>query len=128
MKVIRIETIAAGIVRLRQSERFGETLLERYGILDAAPEPGAEAGFTVTENGVRLPGGHVIRLNIRPEEDDEAWRERGAWLAERFRGREAGAGVKIVDGDPCYGLRRIDPEASKSPLRIQALALALHGI
>ena len=44
----RIETISKGIIRVRRSEDFKETWLERYKILNAQPEEGADAGFTVT--------------------------------------------------------------------------------
>ena len=72
----RIETISKGIIRVRRSEDFKETWLERYKILNAQPEEGADAGFTVTENAVTLPSGRVLPMNIWTDAQDKAWNDR----------------------------------------------------
>lgn len=93
---IRIETIAEGILRIRRSEQFGESLLERYGIIHA--QPTGEAGFEADEHGIRLPGGRTIPIDIWQNPQDEAWRGRVA--AARAHFAEHSKAKRVIIGDP----------------------------
>ena len=94
----RIETISKGIIRVRRSEDFKETWLERYKILNAQPEEGADAGFTVTENAVTLPSGRVLPMNIWTDAQDKAWNDRLNAMLERYADKKLGQ--RVIIGDP----------------------------
>ena len=94
----RIETISKGIIRVRRSEDFKETWLERYKILNAQPEEGADAGFTVTEHAVTLPSGRVLPMSIWTDAQDKAWNDRLNALLEHYADKKLGK--RIIIGDP----------------------------
>ena len=60
----RIEAISRGIIRIRRSDSFKESWLERYGVLHARPEENADAGFEATEKAITLPNGRVLPIDI----------------------------------------------------------------
>lgn len=94
----QITVIGKGIIRLRRSEDFKETWLERYKILNAQPEEGADAGFSVTEQAVTLPSGRVLPLGIWDNAEDAAWTARLEGMLARYSDKKLGK--RIIIGDP----------------------------
>ena len=93
----RVQAIDEGIVRLRRSETFAPSMLERYGVLHAEPVTD-NSGIEVSGSEIRLPSGRIIRLDMMTDSTDARWQERLSALKEHFKDRCGGQ--RVIEGDP----------------------------
>ncbi len=89
-KTLRYTHIAPGILRIRLSEKHGETLAQRYGIL-TLPEECDNSGIAVsdlTDTGLRvtLPNGRELTMAVHPE-DSPVYQALHESLAAEFAGK-----------------------------------------
>ena len=93
----RVESVDQGIVRLRRSETFAPSLLERYGVLNAEPS-GAPSGIGVDGGQICLPVGRTLRLDVMEDPEQPRWKEHLEALKEHFR--DKCGGQRVIEGDP----------------------------
>lgn len=94
---LRAQAIDKGILRLRMSENFAPSLLERYGVLHTEPA-GCESGIEWNGQEIRLPNGRSLCFSFRTEENAQEWQEKLEKLKNRFS--EHCAGQRVIIGDP----------------------------
>ena len=94
---LRAQSIDEGILRLRQSEHFCLSMLERYGVLDAHAT-GRDAGIEFTGTEIILPNGRRLAFSCRHKANAQEWQKRLEALQKQFA--EHCAGCRVIQGDP----------------------------
>lgn len=94
---LRAQAIDKGILRLRMSENFAPSLLERYGVLHTEPA-GCESGIEWNGRRSACPNGRSLCFSFRTEENAQEWQEKLEKLKNRFS--EHCAGQRVIIGDP----------------------------
>lgn len=92
---VRIEQLTDSIYRIRRSVSFGETLTERYGLINP-PKPVCE--LPAVQRAIRLKSGRFLCFELRPDEDNERWAGIAAYFEERFKAHAAS--YKTIQGNP----------------------------
>lgn len=108
MKQTKIERLGDGIVRVRRSEAFPQSLCERYGILTV---PQVTETLSPDCRALALKSGRTLSFGLRPDEDDAEWRGVAEYFDERFKDYEWTK--KIIQGNP-NTVREVTPPQAGS--------------